>query len=179
MSEEKYKYKVDTKEILIRLYQTTDSVLEITSLLHKAYRQLADMGFRFVATHQNEAETLRRINKGISYLALSNDKIISTITLYYNDPDTHDAPWYKKKGVAHFGQFAVIPEYQKNGIGNFMMNIVEERAKSEGAVEIALDTAEGAVHLIKYYKQRGYRFIDYVKWEVTNYRSVILSKRLQ
>jgi GNAT superfamily N-acetyltransferase len=179
LSEEKYKYIFDTKEILIRLYQTSDSVHEITSLLHKAYRQLADMGFRFVATHQNEAETLRRINKGICYLALSNDNIISTITLYYNDPDTHDALWYKKKGVAHFGQFAVLPEYQKNGIGNFMMNIVEERAKSEGAVEIALDTAEGAVHLIKYYKQRGYRFIDYVKWEVTNYRSMILSKRLQ
>ena len=58
------------------------------------------------------------------------------------------------------------------------MNIVEQRAKSEGAVELSLDTAEGAKHLIKYYKQRGFRFIDYVKWEVTNYRSVILSKRL-
>ncbi len=178
MSEEKYKYKTDNNEILIRIVQASDSVHEITSLLHKAYKQLADMGFRFLATHQNEAETRRRLNKGISYLALSEEKIISTVSLYYNNLDTHDASWYKKSGVAHFGQFAVLPEYQKLGIGNFIMNIVEDRAKREGAVELALDTAEGAEHLIKYYKQRGYRFIEYVKWEVTNYRSVIMSKRL-
>ena len=178
MSEEIYKYRTDTNEILIRSVQASDSVHEITSLLHKAYKQLADMGFRFLATHQSEAETLRRLNKGISYLAVTDVNIIATISLYYNDPETHDASWYKKKGVAHFGQFAVLPEYQKQGIGNFMMNLVEDRAKKEGDVELSLDTAEGAEHLIKYYKQRGYRFIEYVKWEVTNYRSVIMSKSL-
>lgn len=136
------------------------------------------MGFQYLATHQDDSETEKRLKKGIGYLGLSNDKIISTITIYYKDSDSENDGWYKRKGVAHFGQFGVLPEYQNKGIGNFMMNVVEGKATELGAVEIALDTAEGAAHLIEYYKKRGYRFIEYVNWEVTNYRSVILSKSL-
>lgn len=55
---------------------------------------------------------------------------------------------------------------------------VEELAVQDGAAELALDTAEGAHHLIRYYSARGYRFVDYVQWNDTNYRSVLMSKRL-
>lgn len=178
MSEEIYKFEIDSAEIVIRLISPVDSIPEITMLLHSSYKKLADLGFRYLATHQKDVETQRRLNKGISYLALSNERIISTITLYVNDADSHNASWYKKEGVAHFGQFGVLPEYQNKGIGSLMMDIIETRAKKEGAIEIALDTAEGAAHLIKYYKKRGYRYIEYVNWEVTNYRSVIMSKKL-
>ena len=64
------------------------------------------------------------------------------------------------------------------GIGSAMLELIENRAAELGAEELALDTAEGAIHLIDYYKKRGYRFIEYVDWDITNYRSVILSKRL-
>ena len=80
--------------------------------------------------------------------------------------------------TAYIPLLEVLPEYQNKGIGSLMMDIIETRAKKEGAIEIALDTAEGAAHLIRYYKKRGYRFIEYVNWEVTNYRSVIMSKKL-
>ena len=178
MPEEIKKIEIDSAEIVIRLISPADSIPEITMLLHKSYRKLADLGFRYLATHQKDDETLRRLNKGISYIALSNERIISTITLYMNDADGKDDIWYKKQGVAHFGQFGVKPEYQNKGLGSLMMDIIESHAKKAGAVEIALDTAEGAAHLIKYYKKRGYRFIEYVNWDVTNYRSVIMSKKL-
>ncbi|WP_312116724.1 hypothetical protein [Brevibacillus reuszeri] len=42
----------------------------------------------------------------------------------------------------------------------------------------SLDTAEGAHHLIRYYSARGYRHVDYVQWNETNYRSVLMSKKL-
>ncbi|MBW1796697.1 MAG: GNAT family N-acetyltransferase, partial [Deltaproteobacteria bacterium] len=48
----------------------------------------------------------------------------------------------------------------------------------DGASELALDTAEQATHLINWYERLGYRFIEYVDWDVTNYRSVIMSKRV-
>jgi hypothetical protein len=47
-----------------------------------------------------------------------------------------------------------------------------------GFSEIALDTSERAHHLIQMYEKRGYRFVEYFQWEVTNYRSVVLSKKL-
>ncbi|MDQ3022477.1 MAG: GNAT family N-acetyltransferase [Bacteroidota bacterium] len=136
------------------------------------------MGFRYLATHQDDSETERRLNNGISYLALINYRIIGTVSLYYGRVKGHDTDFYNKKYIAHFGQFAVAPEYQKKGIGNIMMDLIEKKAKTLGAKEIALDTAEGAEHLIKYYEKRDYRFIEYVNWKVTNYRSVIMSKKL-
>jgi len=35
-----------------------------------------------------------------------------------------------------------------------------------------------ADHLIKMYESRGYRFIEYHQWGITNYRSVVMSKKL-
>ena len=54
----------------------------------------------------------------------------------------------------------------------------ETCAERDGAAELALDTAEPARHLIDWYTRLGYRFIEYAQWDVTNYRSVVMSKRL-
>jgi hypothetical protein len=60
-----------------------------------------------------------------------------------------------------------------------MMDIVEEEARHiKNVKEVALDTAETAYHLIDYYKKREYRYIETVQWDVTNYKSVVLSKSL-
>ena len=72
----------------------------------------------------------------------------------------------------------VEPELQRTGLGAALLEFVERKARADGFAELALDTAEGATHLIAYYSGRGYRFIDYTNWDVTNYRSVIMSKTL-
>ncbi len=178
MSEEIYKFKIEDKVIVIRPFEPTDSISEITALLHLSYKKLADMGFRYFATHQDDTETENRISKGYSFVAKSKNKIIATVSMYYPIEDSNGAKFYEKKDVANFGQFAVDPGYQSKGLGNFMMDIIENKAKTIGAAKIALDTAEGALHLIKYYEKRGYEFVEYVNWSVTNYRSVIMSKKL-
>lgn len=110
-------------------------------------------------------------------VGLLDDRIVATIT-YYPTTNSGGTPWYERDDVAHFGQFAVEPELQGRGIGDLLMTTVERMAREDGAAELALDTAEGAIHLIDYYGRRGYRFIEFVQWNVTNYRSVILSKSL-
>jgi GNAT superfamily N-acetyltransferase len=77
-----------------------------------------------------------------------------------------------------FGQFAVHPSLQKHGIGSVMMDLAEAIAAHNDAKELALDTSEQALHLIDYYQKRGYEFREYVQWDITNYRSIIVSKRL-
>ena len=57
--------------------------------------------------------------------------------------------------------------------------MVEKKAIEGGMEELALDTSEGALHLIGYYKKRGYRYIETVKWDACNYNSVIMSKKLR
>lgn len=162
-------------------FSDNDSVVELTSLLHDAYKVLADMGLNFVATYQTAEYTRNFIKNGECFIIKNEDgRIIGTV-MYYNSPfmKEKDTPeWYLNDYVAYFGKFAVHPEYQCKGIGAKMMDFVEEYAKSKGKTELALDTSEKALHLIKHYEKKGYRFIQHHHWDVTNYRSVVMSKKL-
>lgn len=156
----------------------TDSLEEMTLLLHKSYKLLADMGFRFVASYQDAAKTFERIQHACCLVAMLDSKMIGTIS-YYAPGRKGGTPWYDRTDVAKFGQFAVEPKYQQAGVGGLLLTHVEKLAAEQMAKELALDTAEGAAHLIRFYTKRGYRFIEYAQWKSTNYRSVILSKPLQ
>lgn len=164
--------------ILIRELRPDDAIPEITVLLHAAYAGLAALGFRYVATYQDDEVTRRRLERGYPLVAEEAGRLIATVTLYPPRPDAIPA-WYRRPEVHYFGQFGVLPEFQKQGIGARLMDEVERRAAARGAAEIALDTAEGAAHLVAWYERRGYRFIEYVQWPVTNYRSVVMSKGLR
>lgn len=150
---------------------------QITELLHEAYRPLAERGMRYLATHQPPEKTLERLKSGESYLAFSNNQLIGTVTLYSTKTDDL-CVYYNKAGVYSFGQFAIHPSMQGHGLGSKMMDFLEQRAKENGASELALDTSERADHLIQMYSKRGYRIVDSVQWNETNYRSVIMSKVL-
>lgn len=161
-------------------FSENDSVEELTNLLHSSYKRLADMGLKFVATYQTSEYTKSFLKNGECFIIKENEMIIATV-MYYNSffMKEEDAPaWYKKDFVSYFGKFAVMPGYQNKGIGGMLMDFLEEYAKSKGKTELALDTSEKALHLIDYYKKRGYRFIEYHQWDVTNYRSVVMSKKL-
>ena len=166
---------VDGQICRIRPISETDSLSELTELLHRAYKVLADMGLRFMATHQSVEETGKRVKKGSCFIAEIDSAIIGTIT-YYPPSVVRGSPWLNRHDVALFGQLAVEPRLQRRGIASRLVDHVENVAHNDGAVELALDTAEPATHLIEWYAKLGYRFIEYVQWDVTNYRSVVMSK---
>ncbi len=154
-----------------------DSIEELTLLLNRAYKGLADMGLRYWATYQGPDVTAERIKNRHCFVAFLGGKLVGTIT--YAPPNQKDgSPWYDRPEVAGIGQFGVEPELQGQGIGLQMMQFIEEHARANGAEELALDTAEPALHLIRWYESLGYRLIETVQWKDTNYRSVIMSKRV-
>ena len=63
-------------------------------------------------------------------------------------------------------------------MGGKLIEFVEQHAKADNAKDISIDTAEGAIELINFYSKRDYKFVGYAQWEETNYRSVMLSKKL-
>jgi GNAT superfamily N-acetyltransferase len=163
----------------IREFRDSDPVSEITDLLHRAYKPLADAGWKYIASYQDDARTLRRIKTGKCFVLTEADKIVGTIVYYTTLHNRTDCPMiYNKTGFAHFGQFAVEPFLQKQGLGGMLMNHVEQVALAEGNHAICFDTSEDAHHLINYYKKRGYEFEAYHQWKDTNYRSVIMKKAL-
>lgn len=161
----------------IRAISEDDSIAELTALLHRSYRALAEMGLRFFATHQTEEQTLSRVRSGQCFVGEHDGHVVGTIALYRHR-DGYGPELYTRSGVGYFGQFAVDPEYQGLGFGNMLLDHVEKVAATDGLQQLALDTAETATHLIEYYERRGYRFVEHVQWHDTNYRSVVMSKRL-
>jgi GNAT superfamily N-acetyltransferase len=150
---------------------------ELTELLHRAYAPLAEAGMRFLATHQTVEQTAERCAHGECYVVETDGRLVGSVN--FREPSLTDGcPWYDRPDVASFGQFAVEPSLQGSGIGSMLLDLAERRARETNAHHLALDTAEPATHLIAYYQKRGYEFVEYTQWDVSNYRSVILSKRL-
>ena len=167
-----------TDTILIRPVEPLDSISDLTALLHRAYARLANQGLRYMATHQSDDVTRARAQKGECFVAVADGAICGTI-VFIDAGRTKGCPWYDRADVASLGQFAVEPNLQAQGLGRRLMALVEARAAETGALEIALDTAEPATHLVDWYGRLGYRFIEHAQWSHTNYRSVIMSKALR
>lgn len=171
------------EEMVIRPWTPKDSVERITELLHAAYRALADQGMHYNASHQPPSQTLSRLQGGDSFIAIeinshtSEETIIGTITMYHARPG-NGHPYYERPGLVYFGQFGVDPAYQGYGVARRLYQTVEDRARSIGAAEIALDTAETAHDLIATYRRWGFEIVDEADWNSTNYRSVIMAKPL-
>lgn len=181
-----------TDDICIRPVGPGDSIDELTALLHRAYARLGAMGLNYTAVDQSPEVTRRRIEGATCYVAIGGTgRLCGTVIVYppaagaFSDDDLlaaqrsgDGAAWLKQPGIAHLGQFAVDPDLQGQGLGARLMKTAEEKARSLGAREIALDTAEPAHHLVALYRRRGYRHVGYAQWTGKTYRSVIMSKSL-
>ncbi|MCR9071196.1 MAG: GNAT family N-acetyltransferase [Alphaproteobacteria bacterium] len=164
--------------VVIRRRTDGDSYERMTEILHAAYARLAAMNLRYKAVDQPASVTQERAESGECFVAEIDGRLVGTVTLYPAGLPAVACDWYRRGDVAILSQFAVDPSLQARGIGRRMIAALEDRARAVGASEIALDTAEPATHLVDWYTRLGFRFIEYVQWGHTNYRTVILSKSL-
>lgn len=164
-------------EIKIRLLEPEDSLDALTELLHLAYAPLAEVGLLFVATHQTVEVTRERCERGTCWVAEADGILIGTIALYTGQSSS-PVNFYQQDRLAVFGQFGVHPDYKGKGVGKGLYMTAEEFARRRGDEIIALDTAEGATHVIELYQRWGFEVVDHHKWDSTNYRSVIMARKL-
>lgn len=151
-------------------------IAALTELLHEAYSVLSYAGMTATAQQNSEATT-RRLKSGDSFLGFVDSKLVGTITVVRKATEDPVA-WFSKPGIFHITQFAVDSRTQGKGYRMEVLKFAESFAKSEGAIELALDTSERAESLISWYKKRGYRFVEHCNLPTATYRSVVLSKNL-
>jgi GNAT superfamily N-acetyltransferase len=165
------------QDIQIRPFQQSDPVPVITALVNAAYAPLAGLGLGLSASYQADGVTERRLLTGLPFVATIQSVIVATVTVYPTASQSQ-SDWYRRTGVYHFGQFAVHPGAQKRGIGSQLLRFIEGFARDNSAKELALDTVEEAVDLLNWYRRLGFRFIEFVSWNGTDVRNVVLSKQL-
>jgi len=164
--------------MIVRKLAPTDSIADLTALLHAAYARLGRMGFNYTAVDQSEDVTHKRISRGLCLVATDNGVLVGTI-MFYAPGQSAGCPCYERPNVATIGQFGVMPGCQGTGTGTRLLQEAETLAIARGAAELALDTSEGAGHLIGWYEREGFRFVEHAQWPGKTYRSVIMSKRLE
>lgn len=169
---------ISKDEIVIRPLHSSDSMEELTELLHRAYKELADAGLEYGAAKQDAERTAQRVGQGQCWVAESDGRLVGTIT-FMDASQTKGFLGSRRTDVASFCQFAVEPRLQGSGIGSLLLNTVEHSAIESGAAELACNTASRAKRLIRMYLRRGYRAVGYVSWTGTNFYSLILSKDLR
>lgn len=166
-------------QIVVRQMRPSDSLEELTSLLHRAYADQVARGLKPLAGRQTVDITRARTSTGENYIATMGERgpIVGTILL--QEKEAVEIPaWFRRAEVAHFSLFGVDPEYQGHGIGCLLLDAVEKRAAEIGKHEIALSMADPDDKLRAFYAHRGYRYIEPWQWPYTNYLSAILSKAL-
>ena len=164
--------------MVIRELAPTDSISELTALLHAAYARLGGMGFNYTAVDQTEDVTRKRISRGLCLVATDNGALVGTI-MFHAPGQSAGCPCYRRPDVATIGQFGILPGCQGTGTGTRLLREAERLAIAGAATELALDTSEGADHLIGWYEREGFRFVEHAQWPGKTYRSVIMSKPLQ
>jgi len=160
-----------------RPFKESDSIDDLTSLIHRAYARLGDMGLNYTAVDQTAEVTVKRIRGGTCFVAAAQSTLVGTIVVQPTYTE-NECEYFTRSGVAAAHQFAVDPGQQGAGIGRMLLQRVEEWATEHGFTELAMDTAEQASHLIAFYTRLGYRHVGWVQWPGKVYRSVVLSKLL-
>ena len=161
----------------VREFEESDSIEELTSLLHRAYARLGQMGLNYTAVDQTAQVTAKRLRGGNCFVVVAESRMIGTIVVQPTYRHSECA-YFTRPGVAAAHQFAVDPDHQGLGIGRMLLPRAEQWAGESGFSELAMDTAEQATHLIDLYMRRGYRRVGWVQWSGKVYRSAVLSKRL-
>ena len=80
----------------------------------------------------------------------------------------------KEKGLVRY--VYILPNYQRQGIGQELMSNIEKEAKKEGIKKLNLFTLEQAKWAIEFYKKLGYKIIISRESDMGKY--VVMEKKL-
>ena len=95
-------------------------------------------------------------NNGKCYLAIDNNKVVGLImgiVILYKEEDYLD---YKCPKSGNIIELIITKEYRKHGIGDLLMEKLEQYFKSIGCEYIHVDAFAYNKNAIKFYSQKGY-----------------------
>lgn len=141
------KYLEDVKDLLVELEEYIISIDkdELDQLHHDYREKMAVLDLEEVGN-----------NEGKCYLALDNNKVIGLIMGYVRIYDEYDYLDYKCPRSGEISELIVSKNIRSNGVGQKLMNKMEEYFKSIGCEYIFIDVFAYNDKAINFYRKQGY-----------------------
>ncbi|TCT12250.1 putative GNAT family N-acyltransferase [Natranaerovirga pectinivora] len=127
--------------------------------------------YRYGTDNLSEAFNIRKtvFGKEFNFLEeeLFDDFELDSIhvLIYYKDIAIGTGRLYYSGESYKIGRIAVLKEYRKNGIGEFLVNMLIDKALLLGADEVIVHSQERAVD---FYKKLGFHTIDNIPFKEFN-----------
>ena len=156
------KYLEDVKDLLVELEEYIVSIdKDNLDQLHPEYRE------KMAILDLEEVKN----NNGKCYIAVENDKAIGLIMGCIFPYDEYDYLDYKCPKRGEITELVVSKNVRSKGIGNMLMNKIEEYFKSLGCEYILVDVFAYNDNAINFYEKNGYHSRMYtnikkIKWFV-------------
>lgn len=141
------KYLEDVRDLLVELeeYILTIDKDELDHL-HPEYRE------KMALLDLKEVDE----NDGKCFLAVENDKVIGLIMGTIIEYDEYDYLDYKCPKAGEITELIVTSKIRSNGIGQALMNVMEEYFKSVGCEYVLVDVFAYNEKGINFYDKQGY-----------------------
>jgi GNAT superfamily N-acetyltransferase len=159
----------------IRRLNSTDSIEEITRMLHRAFAPMARLGANCQCADRSPSATREGMERGDCLVAVTDRGIVGTLTLRACDPFSAIGH-YRKSGVASLHQFAVDPVCQGGGIGRSLLKVAAMWARMRQFSELALDAPAVALDVRAFLAHQGFKLVQFARLADQGHDSVILSK---
>ena len=136
--------------------------------LHEILRKCGqDMKVRLGLGHWDPPYPLELMRKSALernvYAVLNGDQLVATFTVgaqappyYHTIPGVWESWDASGEPALYANRLAVLPEFQRQGIGTWCMKEYERMALAEGCEAIRLDTYDRHLKLLAWYKKLGY-----------------------
>lgn len=141
------KYLEDVKDLLVELEEYIVSIdRDNLDRVHLKYRE--EMAILDLKEVKN--------NNGKCYVAIENDKAIGLIMGYVRTYDEYDYLDYKCPKSGEVSELVISKDTRRKGIGQKLMNKMEEYFKSIGCEYVFVDVFAYNENAINFYKENGY-----------------------
>lgn len=150
------KYLDDVKDLLVELEEYIVSIdRDNLDQVHSKYRE------KMAILDLEEVKN----NTGKCYIAVENDKAIGLIMGYVRTYDEYDYLDYKCPKSGEVSELVISKDTRGKGIGQKLMNKMEEYFKSIGCEYVFVDVFAYNENAINFYEKNGYhgRMINDIK----------------
>lgn len=163
------------KEIVVIPKPENISWEEIRNVIHQAHKSNFEKGIVMRTTTFTAEELKERVGPmGKCFVAMDGDQVIGTTSCCVGEVNH----WFYHGRIMKWMLLGILPMYKGFNICTMLLQKVEEETKLQGCTTISFDTAEENTNMQKICLKKGFVYVDFIAFPLSNHYSVEMLKWL-